>query len=192
MSKKAIWVVAILIGLTLGNVTGFMIGAYSTKAGQDFLEAMVATEEPADVAQPRRIARPAFALQHPANWKVDTAMKDYSPDHYFVIESPGSTYTTFILFDMETDPAENIEDEVKAQAKTIKNAVRTKFNRWGRYSGRGVELKGRVMGINKGGARIFSHSSKNKSFIVVEQYYDDDFAQAGPGLKLIESSFRLK
>ena len=180
-------------GFVLGNVTGFFAGVYSTKAGREFLEDLATTEGAADTKHPHEINRKGFRLKYPGNWTIDTKDEDYDPDHLFTIESPGSSFTMMIITPEPTDPADDIRSMVDAYVpKLLKDPRRTPFTKWGAYLGRGVELRGRVMGINRGGLRIFAHASPTVSFTVVELYFDDDLTMVKPGLQLIASSFSLR
>ena len=192
MSKRGVAVVALLIGLLLGNLTGFFAGVSSSKFGQDFVEGVFSEERAADVANPQDLKRTGFSLQMPANWKVDTKMDDYDPESYFSIDSPGKNSVTFLIYDMETEPKENVDEQVKSYTlEYMKKATRTPFKKWGRYNGYGIELKGRVMGIDSGRIRIFSYSNEKKSFVVTELYSEDDIANTQPGFQKIESTFKL-
>ena len=192
MNTKVLVGVSLLSGLALGSVGGFFAGVSSTQIGQDFLTGMVSVEKPADVAKARTVSRKGFSLQMPGNWKVDTKDVDYNADTYLSIESPGSSYTQFIIYNVESDTKESLDDEVKTQMAFVKNAVQTPFTKWGDLKGHGADLKGRVLGVNRGGVRLFVHSSAGKTMYIYEQYYDDDLRNTQAGFKLIESSFTLK
>lgn len=191
-SSKTPWIAGILIGLVAGGTGGFFAGVASTKAGKALFEDLLTDEEPAAVTRPIAIARPGFKLQHPSNWKVDTKDEDYDPDHNFTIESPGSSMVIFYVFDVEIDPEEQIRAQIEAQTKkVVPGARQTPFTRWGRYEGKGVELRGRMLGIAPGVTRIFAHGDERGGFLAVEMTYDDDAAAVRPGFALIESSFAL-
>ncbi|MCC6558807.1 MAG: hypothetical protein IT372_38230 [Polyangiaceae bacterium] len=188
MSKRSIAVISLLTGL----VVGFFLGIASTKAGAAFLEDLASSEAPADVSEPIAVSRPGFSFRHPRNWKIDTADKDHDPDHLFSIESPGSCFTMMILFDGPTDPASNVQAQVDAYVpKVLQAPARIPFTQWGKYAGQGAELRGKMLGINPGAVRIFSHASEKKSFIAVEFCHDEDIKDVKPGFDLIASSFSL-
>lgn len=194
MRNKKFVVVGIVVGVIcfiLGNVTGFFIGVSSSRLGQEFLEGAFSRAQPADTSRSKKISRKGFSLSYPANWKVDTSDEDYDPDHLFSIDSPNDNTVTFFVFDMPSTPRENVQEQVDAFATLIKNPVKTTFAKWGQCKGYGVDLKGKMLSFLKGGARIFSHSSKSKSFIVIETYYEEDMNTDGPGFRLIESTFKM-
>ncbi len=190
--KKTGLIVGVLVAFFVGNVTGFVLGVYSTKAGKEFIDDLVTTEAPADIVNHKEISRAGFSLKYPGNWKMDTTDEEYDADHSFSIDSPGDCFTMFIIFDIDTAPSENVEAQIESFVPSLlKNPARTPFTKWGRYAGHGVDLKGRLLGINKGSVRVFSHSSESRSFVVIELYYDEDHANVQPGFRLIENSFRL-
>jgi hypothetical protein len=128
----------------------------------------------------------------PANWKVDKDMEDYDPDTYFSIESPGQNTVFFIVYDVETDALQNVQGQRAYYDDYVKKATKKSFTRWGNYNGHGIAYKGRLMGTNSGTVRIFSHSTSRKSFVIIEEFYEDDRSATQPGFKQIESSFVLK
>jgi hypothetical protein len=192
MSKRAVAVVALLIGLGLGGVVGFLSGAASSKFGQEVVKGMFATEKAADTANAQQLNRKYFSVQMPANWKVDTGMEDYDPDTYFNVESPGGNTVFFMVYDVATDPKENVQHQLAFYDDYVKKARKKPFSRWGQYNGHGMEYKGRLMGTLSGTVRIFSHSSSRRSFIIIEEYYDEDKSSTQPGFQQIASSFKLK
>ncbi len=190
--NKTLILLGTLFGLGLGGTVGFFLGVYSTEIGKELLEDILTSEEPADVSRPQTISRKTFKMQYPGNWKLDTKGEDYDPDHLVQVRSPGSSFMMIILYDSSTDPKDNLEGQIETFVPSLfKDPKRIPFKKWGRYSGEGVDLKGKVvLGIPQGGVRLFSHSSKSISFVVVE-YYDDDIAYVRPGFRLIESTFKL-
>jgi hypothetical protein len=150
MSKRAVAVVALLIGLGLGGVVGFLSGAASSKFGQEVVKGMFATEKAADTANAQQLNRKYFSVQMPANWKVDTGMEDYDPDTYFNVESPGGNTVFFMVYDVATDPKENVQHQLAFYDDYVKKARKKPFSRWGQYNGHGMEYKGRLMGRSAG------------------------------------------
>jgi len=67
----------------------------------------------------------------------------YNPDRLFSIESPGNSLIMLIIFDAETNPKENIENQINAQVpRVLKNPEKIPFTKWGQYIGEGIEFKG--------------------------------------------------
>jgi hypothetical protein len=188
MSKASVAVLFLFIGL----VVGFCGGLGATKAGSAFLEDMVTEETAADVAHPKTYAREGFSFKYPGNWKVDAEPPDNDPDHDVDIESPGSCMTMLFVLDTALDPAVMVQTQIDAfVSKLISSPSRTPFTTWGKYTGQGVLLKGKLLAINPGFVRVFAHATEKRSFIAVEQCYDEDMANVKPGLDLVESSFTL-
>jgi hypothetical protein len=173
-----------------GNFTGFLLGIWSTEAGSDFLEDALSDEQPANVSQSRQLVRDAFRVDYPGNWQIDSADEDYDPDHLFSIDSPGSSFAMFLVLDVPSEPATNVEEQVRQFSKLFNNSAESRFTNWGKYSGEGVHLQGRIFGM-KSGVRIFSSSSSSRSIIVVQQCVDEDLADVEPGFDLIERTFEL-
>lgn len=188
MSKTA--VALLFLGLGLG--LGFCGGLGATKAGAAFLEDFATSEAAADVAHPRSHTRPSFSFKYPGNWKIDASDADSDPDHQVNVESPGSCMTMLILFDIAIEPATSIDAQVNAFVpKLLAAPRRTPFTTWGKYTGQGVLMKGKLLGLNEGSVRVFAHADDKRSFVVVEQCYDEDMKDVKPGFELLESSFEL-
>src|SRR5687768_1393831 len=100
-------------GLVVGIGAGLLLAMVATQAGRSFLESMSSSERPADVKDRRAIEREAFRMAYPGNWKVDVEDEDYDPDHLFSIDSPGSCFAMFLVYDAEaTDPATMLNAQV--------------------------------------------------------------------------------
>lgn len=188
ISKTAVAFLFLFIGL----VVGFFAGIGATKAGAAFLEDFASDEAPADVVGSKSHVRPGFSFKYPGNWKIDAESPEHDPDHYANVESPGSCMTMFFVFDTPIDPAVSVRAQSDAFVpKLLAAPARTPFTTWGKYTGQGVVLKGKILGLNEGSIRVFSHASDKRSFVAVEQCYDEDMKQVKPGFELMESSFEL-
>lgn len=192
MNKYVPIISAFAVGMFLGGVGGFSVGVVSTDFGKKIVRELNSVEEQAKITTPKTITRKGFTLNHPANWAVDTSMDDYDPDTYFDINSPGGSWVMFMIYDFESVPKEDTESQVENYKNYVGKATKTTFQRWGKYTGYGVELKGKLSGITPGRVRIFTYSNALKSFTVIEQQYDADARKTQPGLNLIESTFNLK
>ncbi len=187
MSKTTVAVLFLCTGLAIGFVAG--IGA--TKAGSAFLEDFVSSEAPAEVGQAQSFERPGFSFKYPGNWKVEVD-SDSDADHHVNVESPGACMTMLFVFDMPLPPADQVDAQVNAFVpKLISSPTRTPFTTWGAYTGEGMALKGSILGISPGQVRVFAHADDTRSFVAVEQCYDEDMPNAKPGLDLVASSFQL-
>jgi len=172
---------------------GFFAGVMSVKGGRDFIAGLVKTEQKASVGSPITVERPAFRFQHAGNWKIDVADKDYDADHNFSVETPGQSFVMIQIADGILEPRAVVETHTELQtAKIVKQATRTPFTRWGAYTGEGVLLRGKLLGLMQGSVRIFSFRSGESTYTVVESTYDEDRASVSPGFELIERSFHVK
>lgn len=188
--NRVIW---ISVGFVVGVLCGFVLGVFSVKEARAFLGDMVTSERPADVSDPTFLDRPGFSLEYPSNWSVDTAADDYEPDHCFSIDSPGSCFVGFIVFEPAIDMAEAVEDIAgEYRATLIKNPEESAFDSWGALTGTGVHLQGRILSLAPGGARVFATTTESSTLVVYEVYYDEDLPMVGPAFELVRSSFRFK
>ncbi len=187
MSKIGVAFLFLFIGLGVG----FCGGVGATKAGSAFLSDFVSDEAAADVTHPKSHSRPGFSFKYPGNWKID-ADPDLEPDHQVNVESPGSCLTMLLLFDTPISPATSVDSQVNAFVpKLISAPSRTPFTKWGKYTGEGMLLRGKLLGINQGSVRVFAFADEKRSFVAVEQCYDEDMGDAKPGFDLVESTFAL-
>lgn len=140
------------------------------------------------------IKREGFSLVYPSTWTIDTADPDYDPDALFTLESPdGNCMAMFIIMDMFIENDEMLNAQVKEfKSQLIKKPTsETPFTAWGNLTGKGMVLKGKLMGVFPGTVRIFTWTDKERSMVVIEQHFDDDFIKLREDYKLIESSFKF-
>lgn len=194
MSSKhtSTWLVAIVC-FVLGCGVGLVAGVLVVKEGREFVANAFRSERTAAVDNPIAVERPAFRFQHAGNWKVDVGASDYDPDHSFSVDTPGQSFMLFEIADAQLTPRSVLEQHVEAQtSKVMKSATRTSFTKWGAHEGEGAVLEGKLLGLTPGSIRIFCFRSHERTFTVIEQTYDEDRAQAGPGFALVERTFQLK
>lgn len=192
MSKKAIWIVALLLGLGVGGFGGFFLGTLTSEFGRKMLESAFLSEQDAVTEKPLTISRKHFSAGFPGNWFEDKKLPYYEAEHFLSFNSPGGSWVMLQIYDVPTDPAVNVEQHAKEESVSLKQITKTPFSKWGQYTGKGMELKGKSMGYYPARVRIFSYSSEKKSFVVLEQHYNEDEKQTGPGFALVEKMFRLK
>ena len=182
---------AVIVSFIVGGVVGFIAGVASTKAGSEFLDELVEQETQADVEHPKNMVRPAFELQYPGNWRIDTDDEDYDQDQLFSIESPGAAFAMFVIGQMETDPEQGLKNQLEAFGRIYQNAPATRFERYGSYAGKGAVLKAKVLGVATT-ARLFSMYEDGWTVMITQQCPDEDLKYVEDGLSLIEESFRLR
>jgi hypothetical protein len=181
------------IGLAIGVAVGYPAGVLSVGAARTFFASMFQDEQGADVAHPVTIDRPAFRLQYPANWRVDTTDSDYDADHMFSIDSPGQSFVMFVVADGDIDPKATVAEHVEQQtSKVMRNATRAPFNHWGAYAGDGMLLVGKQLGITPGTTRIFSFRGNQHTYTLIEFTNGADRGKVSPGFQLVERTFKAK
>ncbi len=177
----------------MGGAIGFGAGVASVKAAREAFVSVFEDERAAEVDRPEAIDRPAFRLRYPRNWRINTGDPKYDPDGMFSIESPGTSFVMFVVATGAVDPGVSVESHVELQTKKVMHdATRTPFDWWGAYSGVGVLLTGKKLGIVPGTIRIFAFRQGERTFTVVESTSDDDRSKVAPGFALIEKSFEAK
>lgn len=186
------WLLPLCIGVMIGNLLGFIVGAAVTASGQAMWEDFWSEEKPAEIQQTRLHDRSEFVLKYPNNWRLDTKDKFHDPDTNFSVQSPGNSIVSFVILDMESDVDQDVRDQSEYWKKHLKPVQQSTFTRWGRYKGKGVQLKGKFLRVYPFTVRVFSHTSTTRSFTVSAQYYDEDAKNVTPGFQLIESTFRWK
>ena len=116
--------------------------------------------------------------------------EDYDPDAMFSIDSPGSALVMFIIGAGETKPEDTLQSQIRPFEKLISRPAISRFEKYGRYTGNGAILKGRVMGI-KTTVRLFCFHQNGLTVMITEQCPDEDLKPVQAGLRLIEGSFSL-
>jgi hypothetical protein len=139
----------------------------------------------------KTLARPGFTFDHPAAWTVNDQMKSYDPDHLFQIRASIGAYIFFAIADKDLDVAKTLANHVEPHSKRMTNPVQTEFDRWGKYNGSGVVLRGTFLFLVPTTIRVFVFSEGGKTITVVEYCPDDEKEQLDPGYQTIENSFRV-
>lgn len=189
--SPGILILAIVVSLAVGGVSGFFLGVATTDWGKSFLSDVLTDEQSANIAQPQKLTRKRFDVQYPGNWKIDTKDSDYDPDAMFSIESPGSAFVMFVFGSISTSPEEMLKTQIEPFIKILGSPTITKFDHYGKLPGKGALLKGRIMGIRTT-VKLFSYSKDNQTMMITQQCPDEDFKKAGKGFELIETSLVLK
>ena len=186
--RRTVLIVATALAFVIGSAIWLVLSVYSTQFAKDFLAVLSAVEVPADVKQPNKIERGKFRLHYPGNWTIDTADEEYDPDHYFTIESPGFASISLEFLEEEYDPRDTVDTYIEIYRDVFSKATEEPFTHWGRYSGEGIHIRGRVEGI-RAEVKMFCHSAAGQSLIVTEYCQEEDLQDVRPGFKLIEDSF---
>jgi len=184
-------VVAVVVSLVLGGVSGFFLGVVSTQAGKDFFESLFEEEERPDVSHPIVLIRERFQLEYPGNWTVDIEDEDYDPDAMFSIESPGAAFVMYIIGAGEMEPEEILQIHMENFKKLMGNVAVERFEQLGSLTGKGAQLKGTILGFRTT-TKIFAFCQDGLLLQIVQQCPDADLGYVKEGLELIENSFLLR
>jgi hypothetical protein len=94
-----------------------------------------------------------------------------------------------MIHDEPADPAALVEG---MSARHGLSAARERpFQRWGRYDGVGVDIRGTAEGDLPGGMRLFASSLGSASFLIAESYLESGYALARNGFDAVELSFTV-
>ena len=62
----------------------------------------------------------------------------------------------------------------------------------GVIKGKGILIKGKILGVLKGQVKVFIYTDEHKSMLVMEQVYDSDLPVTGKEFEQIAMSFKFK
>jgi hypothetical protein len=141
-----------------------------------------------------RIERPAFQLAYPKSWSLATAQADYDADRNFSIDAPGDSYVAIQTF--EAQPGDDVSALLSNMIKAFDGPLvdtysRSHFTQWGSFQGKGTHLKGKIMSMFPGGARVFIGTEGSFGLIIVEYYFSEEIKEVMPAFELIAQSFQL-
>lgn len=149
----------------------------------------------AEAQNMKTIDRDSFSLKYPDTWTIDTKDEDYDPDALFSLDAPAEGATImFMIFDAVIDVDDMLKAQQEAMTKEVikKPSSITQFNEWGNYKGKGILIKGKILGVLKGQVKVFIYTDDNKSMLVMEQIYDSDMVVTGVEFEQIAKSFKFK
>jgi hypothetical protein len=139
------------------------------------------------------LKRASYKIEYYDNWRIDSTTGNHDLDSYITLYSPTEEgFVSIFIFNKTINVKEHIDEQVEAHLnETIKNGKVTYLNHWGKYLGYGATIEGKISGIFKGSIKVFACSGKEFSFLIASQLIYTAREEDEPGLKLIESSFRL-
>ena len=143
--------------------------------------------EAARTSGPRRIERPRFSFDYPANWSIDDSDPNQDEGDVTLVTPNGSMLDVY-AFDDHVLPDRIFDSCLDRLRKNGGEQRReTDFERWGPFDGRGKELRSspfgtaqtfRIRGLVGGGA-----------FVVVQFSLDEAVEAEAPGFTLIRATF---
>ena len=146
------------------------------------------------ITNPKMIKQELFELKYPSNWeyqedkenKVNLDFKSY------LIESTGNSYIQLFVYGTAMDNKSCVEEfKSEFEEDLIESEKVEVRDSWGKQKGYGVKLTGKILFLNPGSINIFCFTQAEKTFSIIEFYYEEDFERIKPGLFLIQSSFKL-
>ncbi len=173
-----------------GLIFLILLLALQCKRIQSFFE----EEKVPAITNPKTIKQDLFELKYPSNWEYqeDKENKVNLDFRSYLIESTGNSYVQLFVYGKEIDNkscAEEFKSEFEEDLiESDKIEVR---DSWGKQKGYGVKLTGKILFLNPGSINIFCFAQADKTFSVIEFYYESDFEKIKSGLFLIQSSFKL-
>jgi hypothetical protein len=187
----AVALVVACLGIAAG--IGILWWASNNGAANQRLPAAQVNNQP--IGAGRRATRPfvrdAFRFEYPSGWEVDEKDKDYDPDHDFAIEAPGKSMIMFVIHQAENDLDKVMTVRVETHSKNLLGSSKSEFTKWGKYEGRGVQLRGKYQGVTKTTVRLFAFHAFGKTFSITEYTPDDEAAGCATGFKMIADSFEV-
>lgn len=187
-SRPVAFFLVVVVSLVIG-VAGYFLDVVSIKAGEEFVDRLFEDERNADISHPQVLTCNSFQLRYPKNWKIDEDDEVYDPNQNFSIESPGSSFVMFAIGTLEMSPEERLKFYVREYEK-MGAVIIERFERYGRYSGKGAILTRKNMGIQTT-IKLFAFSYKGFNAIITQFWPDEDFMMVHTGFGLIENTFSV-
>ena len=141
----------------------------------------------ARTAEPLSIERPAFALRHPSNWTVEAPEEE--SEHTALVDTPNGGFFQVIAFDDHADADASFDGMLQEYRGKGTGRRETPFERWGKHSGRGRELRVNYFGGFDATIRLFVAAEEAGAFLTLEFWFDESGSMEKPGFTLIQDSF---
>jgi heme/copper-type cytochrome/quinol oxidase subunit 4 len=136
------------------------------------------------------LVRDNFKLHYPSNWYIDVKDTDYNPDNNFVINGPEFGFIYFNII-QNGNLCDNFNEIQIYNFQKFGLNIVSKFNTYGRLSGKGAILNGRIKGY-LATVKVFAYYGSNYALLITQQYEDEDYPNLKDGFEMIENSFILK
>jgi hypothetical protein len=151
-------------------------------------------EKVPEILNPKTIKQDLFELKYPSNWEYqeDKENKGNLDFKSYLIESTGNSYVQIFVYSKAMDNQSCVNEFKSEFEDDLIESNKTELrDAWGKQKGYGVKLTGKILFLNSGSINIFCFTQSDKTFSIVEFYYEADFEKIKPGLFLIQSSFKL-
>ena len=143
-----------------------------------------------------KIDRKTFSLALRAIWKEDTSGEAYNPETFVMFQRGTSTNCLFEVMIGKKSAGASVDGLLQSQRdgwlKIVSEPKVTEFQEWGNYTGKGVEIEGKVQGTFLQQHRIFVFSKGDTVCLVIESAPPKDFFLYSGDFKTIRNSFKLK
>ncbi len=143
-----------------------------------------------------KIDRKTFSMALRAIWKEDTTGANYDPDTFVMFERGTSTNCLFEILIGKKSAGASVDGLLASQRdgwlKIVSEPKVTEFHEWGNYTGKGVEIEGKVQGTFLQQHRIFVFTKGDAVCLVIESAPPKDFFLYSGDFKTIRNSFKLK
>lgn len=139
--------------------------------------------------------REMFLFCYPNSWTLAKHQDDFDPDRRITIDSKGQSH---IVIEVLADGSRLDPNQVMAglllayDGPAIEVLGRSEFAEWGAAKGRGMHLKGHILGVEPGGVRLFVAVVGQRGLVVTEYYFAEELADAMAGFDLIRQSLVFK
>ena len=143
-----------------------------------------------------KIDRKTFSMALPAIWKEDTSGDAYNPETFVMFQRGTSTTCLFEVLIGRKSAGASVDELLASQRdgwlKIVSEPKVTEFHEWGNYTGKGVEIEGKVQGTFLQQHRIFVFTKGDAVCLVIESAPPKDFFFYVGEFKTIRNSFKLK
>jgi len=143
-----------------------------------------------------KIDRKTFSMALRAIWKEDTSGEAYDPDTFVMFQRGSSTNCLFEVMIGKKSAGASVDGLLQSQRdgwlKIVSEPKVTEFQEWGNYTGKGVEIEGKVQGTFLQQHRIFGFTKGDTVCLVIESAPPKEFFLYSGDFKTIRNSFKLK
>jgi hypothetical protein len=146
------------------------------------------------VAYAGDVERKSFAVSLPKDWTEDTKDENYDPESNIFFENSESCIVMVIIgtksAGSSTEPI--LAGQKETWAKRLTEMKEAKFEKWGKYEGKGFELTGKLSGTTNYRARFFGFENATHTCVVIECADAVDAKKFAADFDKIRETFRLK
>jgi hypothetical protein len=148
----------------------------------------------ADTDKPQNINRKTFSMLLPKGWTEDTKDDMYQPDSFVMFENEDSCLFVVFIGKKSAGMSADVlfKTETETYLKKMTDSQTTTFDKWTKYTGKGMTITGKIGGAVQFHTSVFVFENGDNVCAAIEAATPSDLKKYADDYDTIRKSFVLK